>query len=119
LRGRWSWSKPTGIVEPHAHPGRDLRPAQLGEGRIYVILENEIAAIAENGDPVPGWPLLAPASFAGWLGLWPAPDGGLVVSVGQARYRQLPGPDLPSRTEQHDSPVDATPHFVSRFAENE
>jgi hypothetical protein len=87
--GDLAWSlvlveNPTGIVEPQLTLGAIFVRLNSGEGRIYVILENEIAAIAENGDPVPGWPLLAPASFAGWLGLWPAPDGGLVVSVGQA-----------------------------------
>jgi hypothetical protein len=71
-----------GIVEPTLNA--IFVRLNSGEGRIYMILNDEIEAIAEDGDPVPGWPFVAPGSFTGWLGLWPTPDGGLVVSAGQA-----------------------------------
>jgi hypothetical protein len=54
-----------------------------GRGRIYMALNDEIAAIDESGKPVPQWQVGLPGIGDSWYGIWATPDGGLVVAVAQ------------------------------------
>jgi hypothetical protein len=76
-------ASPAGFVDTpdsSAPPLVVTRPT--GQTRIYVALKDEIEAIDEDesGWVVRGWLFMMPGSdFARWVGMWPTPDGGLVV----------------------------------------
>jgi hypothetical protein len=73
------------VVGPDSSVGAVFVRLPLGQGRIYEVLKDEIEAVDENGNPVPGWPLSSPGlNFSYWQGMWATPDGGLIVEVAAA-----------------------------------